>query len=123
MSDSIELGQALYGNPTGEHGSPEWFDALVEAVLSEIGRVFWNVNQREWNRLDDPHIPGIEFRPYYWGDDAVEAAKPNLSHAGVDVRWYKHPGRGQSLNVTPHPVTMIEWFSSALDTVRGADPD
>ena len=117
-----ELGQLIYGNPTGDYACPEWVNALVEEIISEIWRVYWNANQREWNKLDDPQIPGIEFRPYYWGDDPVEAGKPNLKHGDIEVRWYKHPGRGQSLNVEPTPERMIGWFESALATIRKCDP-
>lgn len=56
-----ELGQLVFGNPIGAYESPDWVDALVNAVLNEIERVFWNKNQREWNRFEDPRIPGVEF--------------------------------------------------------------
>lgn len=67
MTTTLELGQMVFGNPWGEYECPHWVDALVRELLREIERVFWNKNQREWDRCEDPKIPGVEFRPYYWG--------------------------------------------------------
>jgi len=123
MSDQLELGQMAFGNPPGDYPCPEWVDALVAEILHEIHRVYWNNNQREWGMYEDPQIPGVEYRPYYWGDDEDDAAKPNLKHGDIEVRWYKHPGRGTSLNVEPQPERMIAWFESAMACVRRADKD
>ena len=120
MSFQPELGQMAFGNPTGEHACPHWVDALVKELLSEIGRVFWNENQREWNGFEDPKITGIEFRPYYWGEDEDEAAKSNFKHGDIEVRWYKHPGRSTSLNVEATPEVIISWFESALDAIHAS---
>lgn len=119
MSDAPELGQiAFHAGTIGTHPCPDWVDALVRDLLDEIDRVFWNQHQREWDRHEDPKIPGVEFRPYYWGDDEVEAARPNLAHAGIEVRWYKHPMRGSSLNVDAEPAAMLAWFASARAAIH-----
>src|SRR5690242_17897709 len=123
MTVSLELGQMVFGNPTGEHSCPHWVDALVFEILSEIERVFWNKNQRVWNRYEDPQIPGIEYRPYYWGDDDAEAEKPNLKHGNVEVRWYKHPGRSSTLNVEAKHDVIIRWFESAIATIQACEGD
>lgn len=68
MSQQAEVGQMIFGNSCGPFGTTPAVDAFVEAILSEVERVFWNVNQRQWDRYEDPKIPGITFRPYYWGD-------------------------------------------------------
>lgn len=119
----MELGQAIFGNPTGDYEISDLGKACLHAVLDEIGRVFWNREQREWNCSDDPRIPGIEFRPYYWGDDEQEAALPNLSFAGVEIRWYKHPGRGTTANQAMSPNDWAAWLTSALAAVEAADED
>lgn len=121
MSTTPELGQICFGNPTGEHPCPHWVDALVREILSEIERVFWNNNQRRWDDCEDPNIPGIDFRPYYWGYDETEAAKPNLKHGDIEVRWYKHPMRGTSLNVEATPEVIIPWFDSAIAAIHAAE--
>ncbi len=116
-----ELGQLAFGNPWGEHACPQWVDALVRELLREIERVYWNKNQCVWDRRADPRIPGVEFRPYYWGDDEVEQAKPNLKHGEIEVRWYKHPMRSSSLNVEPRPEVILPWFDSVLAAIHGDD--
>jgi hypothetical protein len=73
----MELGQLAFGNPTGEYDMPTYATALVEFLKEEIERVYWNKNQEEWDG-GDPKIPGIQWNPYYWGDDEAEKEKPNL---------------------------------------------
>ena len=118
-----ELGQLAFGNPWGDFTCPPYVDALVRELLSEIRRVYWNKNQRDWSEsgYPDPCIPGIEYRSYYWGDDEAEAAKPNFKHGEIEVRWYKHPMRSSSLNVPPDPAVMIPWFDSALACIHAAE--
>lgn len=118
-----ELGQFVFGNPHGDFETPEWVDALIDKLLSEIERVCWNTQQVEWDRYGDPKLPGVIFRPYYWGDKAEEAEKPNLVFAfsPQEIRWYKHPGRGQSAAIEFSNSQWIEWFGKALDLIREAD--
>ncbi len=120
MTMTPELGQMFNGNPWGEHACPQWVDALVREILHEIERVYWNKWQRPWSD-ENPGIPGIEFRPYYWGDDETEASKPNLKHGDVEVRWYKHPMRSASLNVAPDPAVIIPWFESAIAAIHATE--
>ncbi len=91
MSTSLEIGQLVFGNPWGDHACPHWCDALVREILEQIDRVFWNRNQREWDKQEDPGIAGITYNPYYWGNDEDQAARANLAHGSVEVRWYKYP--------------------------------
>ena len=119
MSDYIpQLGQIMHGNPWGDHDSPQWCDALVREILREIERVFWNKNQRQWDMRENPGIPGIEFRPYYWGNNEAEAELPNLKHGDIEVRWYKHPMRGASLNVEARADVLIPWFESVIAAIH-----
>ena len=125
MSDQPELGQIMFGNPTGAYGTEEWVDALVEALLYDIERVYWNQQQEQWNRYEDIKMEGVEFRPYYWGDNEEEAAKPNLKFDFSEqaIRWYKHPGRGQSSELKFTPEEWIEWFNKGMAVIRGNDKD
>jgi hypothetical protein len=43
-----ELGQAVFGNPTGIYELPEFAEALLKYLLDEIERIYWNVNQKKW---------------------------------------------------------------------------
>lgn len=123
MSSSPELGQIVFGNPTGDYGTTEWQDALVTALLNEIERVYWNKNQIEWQGYEDPELDGLEVRPYYWGDDEAKSELPNLKFGFSEqaIRWYKYPGRGQSCSVEFTPEQWIEWFERGLKEIRSND--
>lgn len=126
MSEQPELGQILFGAPTGAYGTPEWVDALITYLLAEIERVYWNKNQKQWDGHDDPKLDGVVFNPYYWGDDEKELDKPNLAFPKLspqEIRWYKHPGRGQSSSLSMDPEEWIKWFTDALEVIRANDVD
>lgn len=115
-----ELGQALWGPPSGAFGCPDFVDALLENLLWNIEVSYWNVNQKRWDRLSDPGIPGLSYRPHYWGDDESEAALPNfkLASSRQEIRWYKHPGRGMSCSVDMSNDQWVAWYDLALDIIR-----
>lgn len=124
MSKEPELGQLCFGNPTGEYGTEEWHDALVDYLLEEITRVYWNINQKEWEMDFDPELEGVKFRHYWWGDeDDLKASLPNLKFKGMKqaIYWYKYPGRGQSCRVQYTPEEWIEWFNKSLKIIRKND--
>lgn len=124
MSKEPEIGQLCWGQPTGNYGTDEFADALVEYILAEIERVYWNNNQEEWDRFDDPKMKGVEFRPYYY-DDSDEGKKPNLKFEGSaqEIRWYKHPGRGQSCTRFWDEKQWRRWFDKALKIIRKNEKD
>jgi len=113
-----ELGQLFFGNPAGSYALPEFVDALLMHIFGEISRVFWNLNQDEWRHFSDPGFPGIEVRPYYWGEDEGEAARPNFAFGGVEIRWYKHPGRSMSCDRELAEAEWVKWFDACLKAIR-----
>lgn len=117
-----ELGQLCFGNPTGSFALPEFVDALLQHIFGEIARVYGNLHQQDWRHLSDPGLPGIEVRPYYWGEDGDEdedeAAKPNFAFGGVEIRWYKHPGRSMSCNIELTEADWVKWFDACLQAIR-----
>lgn len=116
----IEIGQMLFGTKTGTFVTEEWQDALIEALLSEIDRVYWNVNQKEWDRINDPEIKGLQFNAYYWGESEEVGARPNFKFdmSPQEIRWYKYPGRGQTCTVDMKPEEWIDWFNKGLKIIR-----
>src|SRR3990167_8428012 len=96
-----EMGQAMFGNPTGRYELPEYAEAMLFHIFKEIERMYWNNNQAQWENYQDPGIPGIEVRPYYWGNEEDEKDRkrmelPNFQFERGQIRWYKYPGRGMS---------------------------
>jgi len=116
-----EMGQAIFGNPMGFYECPEFVGALLKYLLEEIERVYWNVNQKEWDKNEDPKIKGIEFNSYYWGDNEEEGEKPNFKFKSVEIRWYKYVGRGMSLNKEMSEKQWRQWFDKCLKVIRKAD--
>lgn len=114
-----ELGQAVFGGETEEYEVPEHGKALLLYLLSEIGRVYWNCNQKEWewSAMPDPQIPGLQVRPY---DDADDAP-PNFIFGDVSIRWYKHPGRGLSCNRDLDASGWVKWFGECLAAIHAKD--
>jgi len=123
MSKEPEIGQMAFGNPTGEYGTESFADALVNGLLDEIERVYWNVNQEEWNRPSDPKIPGLQCRAYDWSEDEKTVGLPNLKFdfSPQEIRWYKHPGRGQSCSLQWTAEEWKNWYDQALDVICKAD--
>lgn len=118
----VELGQMVFGNPVGEYECTDFIEALCESLFDEIDRIYWNKNQDTWDRYKDPEFPGIEFRPYYWGEEEEEAAKPNFKYKEVEVRWYKYPFRSATVNVSMTEKQWKQWFDSCMKAIRKNEP-
>ncbi len=101
-----ELGQMCFGNPTGQHECPEYITALLNHLADEIVRVEGNKGNKieplTSNVGGEYIVDMFEMRSYYWGDDEGIAALPNFKYGDIEVRWYKHSGRGASIN---HPIS------------------
>lgn len=119
----LGLGQLMYGNPTGRFETKNYQDALIESLLNEIERIHHNLYQEEWNRWGDPKLVGVEFRPYYWGDDPEEAAKPNLKFIFSDqeIRWYKHACRGATVTIDWTADEWVQWYENAYQLINAND--
>ena len=102
-----EIGQMLFGQPTKSFAVPDIMDAALEHLDHELGRVMWNLRQREF---ESPfRNNGASFRcsaftvvAYSWSDDPQPY---NFKHpqTGVEISWYKYLGRGMSSNVEITP--------------------
>lgn len=115
-----EVGQAIFGSPTGKYAVPDYAESLVFGVLREFDRVYWNIHQKA-HEDTTADLGGVSYRAYWWGDqDAPGAALPNLAIDGddVEVRWYKYPGRGMSVNRSMTPSDWIKWHDVALTLLR-----
>lgn len=118
IATSLELGQMVFGNPVGEYECPEYVEALFGYIFEEIERVYWNKNQKEWVKYEDPGFKGLEIRGYYWGDNKRESGKPNFRWNGVELRWYKYFGRSMTVNVSMTEKQWVEWFNDCLGYIR-----
>jgi len=115
MSKHATIAQSLFGQPTGDYGTPEWVDSMLNGLLDLFDTCYWNVNQEQFGRHEAADVGPVHFRPYSWGE---EDGGPNFWIDGDEqqIRWYKHPGRGQSCAIDYTPEQWIAWH----DAVRKA---
>ena len=104
-----ELGQAVFGNPQEEYAVPDHAEALIRAVLDEVGRVFWNRTLRAWDSCyccEDPGIPGLVVRGYWWGECTCGFAEEEAS-------WEESHPHGQDCYQTAY-ARLWEGLGSAV---------
>ncbi len=111
-----ELGQFVFGNPTGRFD----FDAMPDSyVVEEMLRLI--AYRAAGNDSDAGDFENAVFvmRPYYWGDDEAEAAKPNFLHkaSGLEIRWYKYIGRGMTVNRHVCPDCFQDIFAECMNSL------
>lgn len=100
----------------------DFIEALLVGLKNELEICYWNWNQESlenrenWELLEVPG--GFEYRRYYWGDEEDESGRPNLKFGPVVVNWYKHLGRGMSINVDWNERQWREWFDEAMKAIR-----
>ena len=117
--------QALLGNPMGRYEMSPPAEAMFDAVINEMARVYWNVNQKQFDSKygePDHGIPEITIHRYWWGEpEDPEAERPNFTYDGVEVRWYKYIGRGMSCNVEWDANQWAEWMIRAIKHINNYD--
>jgi len=121
---SPELGQAVFGNKFQQFEVPEYAIALFFYIKDEIKRIYWNINQEEWDEASSPGFAEIEWRPYWWGDeDEKEASLPNFKYGNLEIHWYKHPGRGMSCNQDLKEMGWIVFFNEIMKELHKIDEE
>lgn len=112
------------------YSAPDYVSALVYAIRREIGRVYWNINQKKWPGGDffdaeygqtnfDPMIEGI----YWIGHRNEDEDEPNFIFDGVEFQWYKNFGRRLSCNIEKTPSEWVEWFDKCMAVINKAECD
>ena len=92
-----ELGQFAFGSWLPKD-IPEYIQALLMFLLKEFERIGHNIHGWHQEDYEELTMAGVEYRPYYWGNDEEEQCKPNFKFEDIMISWYKHPGRGMSTN-------------------------
>ena len=106
----MELGNLMFGNSRGNYEIDrekyqdiflEWldahgFDGYGLAADAQMAERF--TSEGEDTRFENDVFV---IRPYYWGEDARIAAKPNFVYKpdGLEICWYKYPMRDAYSNV------------------------
>lgn len=132
--------QAITGSRHETYEASDFQIALLYDIARTIKRVHMNRYQSTWDRWsDDPHIPGIEWRSFRYGDECecpeaqdgsgdgpnhledCRAIKPNFEFDGVCFSWYKYPGRGTSVNVRMEAAQWVDWFNRCRAKIEEFD--
>ena len=126
MPKNIELGQALFGNKWSKYDAPDFVKAGFLLLEHEIERVEWNIRQKQF----ESPIAGIggdyknkvfEVHSYYWGDNKRFQARPNFKCGAFEVYWYKHMGRGMTMNKKVDANKFFEIIGKCLKYLDGRD--
>jgi hypothetical protein len=114
-----ELGQAVFGAPY----SALAFDDMPEShVVENMLRVLCYYAVGDSCYAGDFENDVFALRPYYWGDDDGEAAKPNFLHkpSGLEIRFYKYLGRGMSVSRHVCPDCFLPIFAECMNSLAQA---
>lgn len=52
MNFNPELDQIMYGNFYEQYEVPEYVVALLQKILDEINRIYWNHNREVWDKSE-----------------------------------------------------------------------
>ena len=121
-----ELGQAVFGQPFKQFECPDWVEAFLRAIESELGRVQWNLNQEEYsspfgntgNKYKN-HV--FEVEAYDWDEEREQPY--NFKWRDLEIGWYKYCGRGMSMNRELTPDEGVVMLNECLSSVRAEDRD
>lgn len=119
LSDVPESAPATVAASPAERPMPSYAIALFLQLVSELEMTHWNLYQEAWDKFHDVNISGIRWSPYDWNDDTPESKAPNFMwHTGPDwtrsleLRWYKHAGRGMTCTVEWTPAQWCLWYDA-----------
>jgi hypothetical protein len=123
-----EIGQALFAPRMGTIACPTPVKSFLNTALDLIEVTYWNINQKEWDRITDPKIEGIKYRPFtydclnhkYDEQCTEECNEPLFQFQGAGIWWYKHPGRGLSVNVEWTEKQWWDWYINLVNHISAA---
>jgi hypothetical protein len=113
---------------------PEWLEAFLEHIETELERVMWNKNQKEYqspfrNTGNSFENDVFLVRAYDWGWDYADTlhipAPVNFlwKTGQLEVRWYKHLGRLPELNREVTPDEGIQMLDECIASLRAGEDD
>ena len=118
-----EIGQACFGQPYKRYKCPLYLTSHLETVSYELDRMMRNLNQAEYNNpfcnTGSTYKNDVfEVEAYSWNYD--DEQKYNFKWRDIEVSWYKHLGRGDSVNREVSPDEASELLSECLQSLSEA---
>ena len=120
---SLELGQAIFGQPVQEYDCPLPIIALLEGIDSELDRVMWNNTQEDYpspfsNTGNKFKNDTFEVEAYSWDDDRQEY---NFKYKDIQISWYKYLGRGTTINREVTPAEAFEMYEDCISSIKSLE--
>ena len=121
-----ELGQAVFGQPFKQYEAPDWVEAFLRAIESELERVQWNIHQVEYrspfsNTGNKYKNDTFEVEAYDWDEERDQPY--NFKWKDFEIGWYKYCGRGMSMSREITPDEGVQMLNECLRSVREQDRD
>lgn len=119
-----ELGQAMFGQPSKQYACPEWVEAYLGYIRSEMDRVMWNIHQKEYispfgNTGESFKNKVFKVQAYSWDEEKEQ--KYNFKWKDVEISWYKYCGRGMSINQKLTHTQGEKMLNECLASIRAMD--
>ena len=115
-----ELGQLCFGQPWKRYDCSDYLEAALRMIQLELERVLWNIHQKSkepFENIGDKFKNDVfEVEAYSWDEDRTQPY--NFKCGDIEVSWYKHLGRGMSVNREVSPNQMAEALHLCLDSIK-----
>lgn len=120
-----ELGQMMFGQPSKEFAVPEYVEAALSHIRSEVCRVEWNNRQEEFDPFGNTGAQYkndvFEANAYSW--DETKEQPYNFKWKDFEVSWYKYLGRGMSMNREISPEETAQMIGDCLAAARSKEKE
>ena len=118
-----EIGQAAFGQPHQVQPCPLYLRAALGLLRDELDRVRHNIAQAD---VADPFAnTGGSFacetfavEAYSWDEDRRQPWNFTWIPGGVEISWYKHFGRGASVNQPVTPDLVAQLLASCMAAIE-----
>ena len=108
------------------YGVPNYVEAALNKIDTELDRVMWNVRQEEYESPFGNTGGGykddiFEAEAYDWNEDSEQ--EYNFKWRDYKIRWYKYCGRDMESNRYMSPQECAEMLDECLSDIRSLDID
>lgn len=121
-----ELGQMCFGQPWKQYEGSDLLEAALQFISYRLETVMWNIHQKEYaspfsNTGERFDCDTFSAHAYSWNDE--EEQPWNFKWKDVEISWYKHCGRGLSVNQELKPDRISEMLVDCLAALNVMDQE
>lgn len=105
---------------------PLYVIALLRMIDSELCRVMWNINQKEYdspfcNTGNKFECDVFEVEAYNWDDDITQEFNFWYKPGDIKIAWYKYLGRDTIVLGEYTPDQYIQMFDDCIEIIQESD--